>query len=146
MCVISLACDYYEVNIFVFFLFLRYGGPGSQLVTDRWKMDWSAYLASTRDYIVVQVDGRGSSGQGYKLQNQIYKKLGAVEVADQLEVIELVWFSIAFILRNARVMKKLVILCAVRITFKSKISFRRCTLRGYFVTLSDDSISVTLLL
>lgn len=51
-------------------------------------MDWSSYLASTRDYIVVQVDGRGSSGQGYKLQNQIYKKLGSVEVADQLEVIE----------------------------------------------------------
>lgn len=66
----------------------RYGGPGTQLVTDRWKMDWSSYLASARDYIVVQVDGRGSSGQGYKLQNQIYKKLGAVEVADQLEVIE----------------------------------------------------------
>lgn len=51
-------------------------------------MDWSSYLASARSYIVVQVDGRGSSGQGYNLQHQIYKKLGAVEVADQLEVVE----------------------------------------------------------
>lgn len=57
-------------------------------MTDRWKIDWSSYLASARDYIVVQVDGRGSSGQGYHLQHQIYKKLGAVEVEDQLEVVE----------------------------------------------------------
>ena len=66
----------------------RYGGPGTQLVTDKWKIDWSTYLASTRNYIVVQVDGRGSAGQGYKLQHQIYKRLGAVEVTDQLEVVE----------------------------------------------------------
>ncbi len=80
---------YTTSKLFNFYnLITRYGGPGTQLVTDRWKMDWSTYLASARDYIVVQVDGRGSSGQGYNLQHQIYKKLGAVEVADQLEVVE----------------------------------------------------------
>ncbi|KAL1455165.1 hypothetical protein WDU94_009277 [Cyamophila willieti] len=63
-----------------------YGGPGSQLVTDRWKIDWNTYLAGNRDYIVAQIDGRGSSGQGYKLLHQVYKKLGVVEVSDQLEV------------------------------------------------------------
>jgi Prolyl oligopeptidase family. len=57
-------------------------------VTDRWKIDWNTYLAGNRDYIVAQIDGRGSSGQGYKLLHQVYKKLGVVEVSDQLEVTE----------------------------------------------------------
>lgn len=66
----------------------RYGGPGSQLVTDRWKVDWSSYLASARDIVVAQIDGRGSAGQGYLLLHQVYHRLGSVEVADQLEVTE----------------------------------------------------------
>lgn len=57
-------------------------------MTDRWKIDWNTYLAGNRDYIVAQIDGRGSSGQGYKLLHQVYKKLGVVEVSDQLEVTE----------------------------------------------------------
>ncbi|CAB0011011.1 unnamed protein product, partial [Nesidiocoris tenuis] len=28
-----------------------YGGPGSQLVVDKWKIDWATYLASTQDII-----------------------------------------------------------------------------------------------
>ncbi|XP_072156634.1 inactive dipeptidyl peptidase 10 isoform X2 [Bemisia tabaci] len=65
-----------------------YGGPGTQLVTDIWKIDWDTYLSSTRDYIVAQIDGRGASGQGYQKLHQVYKRLGSVEVADQLEVTE----------------------------------------------------------
>lgn len=80
--------NFLSIELNAVFNVFRYGGPGTQLVTDRWKMDWSTYLAGARDYIVVQVDGRGSSGQGYNLQHQIYKKLGAVEIADQLEVVE----------------------------------------------------------
>lgn len=67
-----------------------YGGPGSQLVTDRWKVDWNTYLASNRDFIVGQIDGRGSAGQGYQMLHQIYHRLGTVEVSDQLEVTEYV--------------------------------------------------------
>lgn len=66
----------------------RYGGPGTQLVTDRWKIDWSTYLASNKDYIIAQIDGRGSAGQGYQLMHEVYHRLGTVEVADQLEVTE----------------------------------------------------------
>jgi inactive dipeptidyl peptidase 10 len=60
-----------------------YSGPGTQLVTDRWRIDWNTYLAGTKDYIVTQIDGRGSSGQGYQLLHEVYRKLGSVEVSDQ---------------------------------------------------------------
>ncbi|KAI8038000.1 hypothetical protein M5D96_009041 [Drosophila gunungcola] len=63
-----------------------YSGPGSQLVTDRWHVDWNTYLAGSKDYIVVEIDGRGSAGQGYQLLHEVYKRLGSVEVSDQLEV------------------------------------------------------------
>lgn len=65
-----------------------YGGPGSQLVTERWRIDWNTYLTSQKDFIIAQIDGRGSGGQGHQLLHKIYYKLGSVEVADQLEVTE----------------------------------------------------------
>ncbi|KAL1115092.1 hypothetical protein AAG570_007123 [Ranatra chinensis] len=74
-----------------------YGGPGSQLVTERWKVDWATFLASAMDIIVGQIDGRGSSGRGYALMHQVYKKLGSVEVSDQLEVTEYLRDSLHFI-------------------------------------------------
>lgn len=66
----------------------RYGAPGSQLVTDKFKIDWNTYLASSKGMIVAQIDGRGSGGQGYQLLHEVYYRLGSVEVADQLEVTE----------------------------------------------------------
>lgn len=69
------------------FLF-RYGGPGSQLVTERWRVDWAAWLAAARGCVVARVDGRGSAGQGYRLLHEVYRRLGTVDVADQLEVTE----------------------------------------------------------
>lgn len=65
-----------------------YGGPGSQLVTERWRIDWNTFLASNKDFIVAQIDGRGSGGQGHQLLHKVYYKLGSLEVADQLEVTE----------------------------------------------------------
>lgn len=64
-----------------------YSAPGTQLVTEKWKIDWNTYLASAKDYIVAEIDGRGSSGQGYQLLHEVYRRLG-MEVADQLEVTE----------------------------------------------------------
>lgn len=65
-----------------------YSGPGTQLVTDKFRIDYNTYLSGNKDYIVVQIDGRGSCGQGYKLLHEVYRKLGTVEVSDQLEVTE----------------------------------------------------------
>ncbi|XP_022232305.2 uncharacterized protein LOC111080796 isoform X2 [Drosophila obscura] len=74
-----------------------YSGPGTQLVTDRWHVDWNTYLAGSKDYIVVEIDGRGSAGQGYQLLHEVYKRLGSVEVSDQLEVSEYLRDNLHFI-------------------------------------------------
>lgn len=74
-----------------------YSGPGSQLVTDRWHVDWNTYLAGSKDYIVIEIDGRGSAGQGYQLLHEVYKRLGSVEVSDQLEVSEYLRDNLHFI-------------------------------------------------
>ena len=74
-----------------------YSGPGTQLVTDKWRIDWNTYLAGTKDYIVTQIDGRGSSGQGYQLLHEVYRRLGTVEVSDQLEVSEYLRDTLHFV-------------------------------------------------
>ena len=66
----------------------RNGAPGSQSVNEMFKFDWGTVLASERNIIVVEIDGRGSGGQGYQLMHEVYHRLGTVEVADQLEVTE----------------------------------------------------------
>ncbi|CAG5083318.1 Similar to DPP10: Inactive dipeptidyl peptidase 10 (Homo sapiens) [Cotesia congregata] len=74
-----------------------YGGPGSQLVTDMFKIDWNTFLASKKNMIVAQIDGRGSGGQGYKMLYEVYYRLGTVEIADQLEVTEYLRDSLHFV-------------------------------------------------
>ncbi|XP_037042079.1 inactive dipeptidyl peptidase 10 [Bradysia coprophila] len=74
-----------------------YSGPGTQLVTDKWRIDWNTYLAGNKDYIIAQIDGRGSSGQGYRLLHEVYRRLGTVEVSDQLEVTEYLRDNLHFV-------------------------------------------------
>lgn len=61
----------------------QYSGPGSQEVTNRWKMDWD-YYAVTQGFIVVCVDGRGTGGRGTAFRNVVYKHLGEIETVDQI--------------------------------------------------------------
>ncbi|XP_022111974.1 dipeptidyl aminopeptidase-like protein 6 [Acanthaster planci] len=61
-----------------------YGGPGSQMVNDRFELGWNAYLSSKFYVIVVNIDGRGSGFQGERHLYQIYKRFGTVEVQDQM--------------------------------------------------------------
>lgn len=63
-----------------------YAGPGSQLVTSKYRVDWGHYLASNRNIIYGVIDGRGSANKGDKLLYSMYKKLGTVEVEDQIRV------------------------------------------------------------
>ncbi|XP_011502782.1 PREDICTED: dipeptidyl aminopeptidase-like protein 6 [Ceratosolen solmsi marchali] len=74
-----------------------YGAPGTQLVTDIFKIDWNTYLASRKNIIVAQIDGRGSGGQGYQFLHEVHNRLGTVEVADQLEVTEYLRDSLHFV-------------------------------------------------
>ncbi|XP_034662101.1 inactive dipeptidyl peptidase 10 [Drosophila subobscura] len=71
--------------------------PGSQLVTERFHIDWNWYLSSQRSFIVAQIDGRGSGFQGELLRTQVHGKLGTVEVEDQLGVLTYLRDNLKFI-------------------------------------------------
>ena len=60
-----------------------YGGPNSQAVTDRFKMDWEQYLA-TNGFICVCVDGRGTGARGEAFRKCTYLRLGELESRDQV--------------------------------------------------------------
>lgn len=76
---------------FCVWFFLRDAAPGSQLVSEKWSIDWDMYLASQRNFIVVQIDARGSGFQGEKHRHELYHKLGSVEIEDQIAVIKWVF-------------------------------------------------------
>lgn len=64
----------------------RYTGPGTQMVTDKWSVNFDTYMASARNFIILYVDARGSSGRGSKYTTPIYRNLGTVEIDDQISV------------------------------------------------------------
>lgn len=61
--------------------------PGTQLVSEEFKIDWNHYLASQKSFIVAQIDGRGSGYQGDSFQSQIKGNVSVVDVEDQLAVL-----------------------------------------------------------
>ncbi|WP_353204778.1 S9 family peptidase [Sphingomonas sp.] len=64
--------------------FQHYGGPGTgQQVTRAWGGALPQYLVS-QGYIYFQIDNRGSFNRGKAFEDQIYRAMGTVEVADQL--------------------------------------------------------------
>jgi len=70
----------YPVVIYV------YGGPHSQLVRNSWMGGaslWECYMAS-RGYILFTLDNRGTSYRGSNFEQTIHRRLGTIEIADQL--------------------------------------------------------------
>ena len=65
-------------------LFYLYGGPGSQMVTRRFGVDFQSYVASSLGYIVVTVDGRGTGFTGHKSRTIVRNNLGHYEANDQI--------------------------------------------------------------
>ncbi|MTI29694.1 S9 family peptidase [Xanthovirga aplysinae] len=64
-----------------------YGGPGSQMVTNRWggsRESWYQVLAA-KGYIIVCVDNRGTGARGRDFKHVTYGRLGKYEVEDQIE-------------------------------------------------------------
>ncbi len=61
-----------------------YGGPGAQRVTNSWSSKdlYFQYLVQ-QDYIVFQLDNRGSENRGKAFEAPIFGELAAVELADQ---------------------------------------------------------------
>jgi dipeptidyl-peptidase-4 len=67
---------------------LVYGGPTVQTVMRRWgerRGSQTAQLLTQRGYVVFAIDNRGSGGRGQKFTEALYRRLGGVEVEDQLQ-------------------------------------------------------------
>ncbi len=65
--------------------FQHYGGPGTgQQVTRGWQGAMTQYLVS-QGWVFFQIDNRGSFNRGKAFEDQIYRAMGSVEVADQLK-------------------------------------------------------------
>jgi dipeptidyl-peptidase-4 len=64
-----------------------YGGPHFQNVQRRWGEDFSQYMAQ-QGYVVFRLDNRGSARRERVFTDALYKRLGAVEVADQVAGID----------------------------------------------------------
>ncbi len=71
----------YPVLIYV------YGGPESQLVTDKFSVrdSWFQMLAQM-GYIIVCVDNRGTDNRGEEFRKMTYMQLGKLETEDQTEL------------------------------------------------------------
>uniref|UniRef100_A0A1Y1KXZ8 Venom dipeptidyl peptidase 4 n=1 Tax=Photinus pyralis TaxID=7054 RepID=A0A1Y1KXZ8_PHOPY len=63
-----------------------YGGPDSFQVVDRFNMDWGSYLAANKTIIYATIDGRGSGLKGDNIMFSLYRRLGTIEVEDQINV------------------------------------------------------------
>lgn len=67
-----------------------YGGPHCQRVTNSWlgkaKL-WLNYMAQN-GFIVFTLDNRGSANRGLEFEQEIFRRLGTVEIEDQLSGVE----------------------------------------------------------
>jgi dipeptidyl-peptidase 4 len=67
-----------------------YGGTHAQMITNTWLSGaelWMHHMAQ-EGYIIFTVDGRGSSNRGFAFESSIHRRLGDVEIEDQLAGVE----------------------------------------------------------
>jgi len=65
-----------------------YGGPGSRMVQDEWGHGPLLHtLFTQRGFLVLQVDGRGTSGQGPGFCHLVKGRLGVLELEDQVRAV-----------------------------------------------------------
>ncbi|MBQ6236735.1 MAG: DPP IV N-terminal domain-containing protein [Bacteroidales bacterium] len=64
-----------------------YGGPHSQLVTDSWLGGGNLYFMflAQQGYVVFTVDNRGTDNRGFEFESCTHRRLGEIELADQME-------------------------------------------------------------
>ncbi|XP_063144788.1 inactive dipeptidyl peptidase 10 isoform X1 [Candoia aspera] len=79
--------DFSDRNVYPLLLIVD-EAPGSQLVTDKFHIDWDSVLVNSDNVIIAQFDGRGSGFQGLKILQEVHRSLGSVEVKDQIAAVE----------------------------------------------------------
>ncbi len=67
-----------------------YGGPHVQLVTDAWLGGAPLWLQAfaAEGYAVCRLDNRGTPNRGSKFEQAVFRRLGTLEVQDQLRAID----------------------------------------------------------
>ena len=63
-----------------------YGGPGYQQVDNSWTIGWGEYLVTSRNVVYVLMDARGTGFQSNEFLFSVYRRLGTVEMEDQIAV------------------------------------------------------------
>lgn len=77
-------------------IFHVYGGPGSQLVSKGFNIDFQAFIAAGLEYIVVTVDGRGTGFIGRAARCAVRGNLGYWEAHDQIQTAK-IWAAKAYV-------------------------------------------------
>ncbi len=67
-----------------------YGGPHAQTVTDSWALtvDMRAQYLAEQGFVVLKLDNRGMARRGTRFENALYRKMGTVEVEDQVRGVQ----------------------------------------------------------
>ena len=65
----------------------QYGGPGVQVVKDAWGGNRGLLMQywANKGYVVFSLDNRGSEARGKAFEDPIYKKMGSIELTDQIQ-------------------------------------------------------------
>ena len=80
----ALLSSYQNINLQKYDFIFRYGGPGTQKVTEQFHLGYHTYLSGAENVIYVSIDGRGSGARGDRFLHEVYRNLGTVEVQDQI--------------------------------------------------------------
>lgn len=73
-----------------------YGGPKTNVVVDEFDLDWGSFMASN-NIVYAKIDGRGSGLRGDTILHSIYRKLGTVEIEDQIKTAQKLKQKLGFI-------------------------------------------------
>ncbi|MRX27396.1 S9 family peptidase [Kangiella sp. HZ709] len=67
-----------------------YGGPHAQRVRNTWgaRNTYWHHLMASKGFVVFSLDNRGSWNRGKKFEDPIYRKLGNIELVDQVKGVE----------------------------------------------------------
>lgn len=66
--------------------FSSYAGPNTVRITEANSHGFESYMATNRSVIYCHIDGRGSAFKGSKMLFEIYRRIGTVEIEDQIAV------------------------------------------------------------
>jgi dipeptidyl-peptidase-4 len=67
-----------------------YGGPHVQRVQNSWAttVEMRAQMLCSLGHVVAKVDGRGSARRGLRFESQLHRRMGTVEVDDQVALVQ----------------------------------------------------------